>query len=87
MYLYLAVSTTIMSAALVRKEDKKQLQVYYVSQAFQEAEAIKTTGRIKAQAKWVETKALSTITEVKIQSFVWKNIILQVRDSTDDHIR
>ena len=25
--------------------------------------------------KWVETKALSTITEVKIQSFVWKNII------------
>ena len=25
--------------------------------------------------KWVEVEALSTITEAKIQSFVWKNII------------
>ena len=25
--------------------------------------------------KWVEAEALSTITEAKIQSFVWKNII------------
>ena len=25
--------------------------------------------------KWVETEALATITEAKIQSFVWKNII------------
>ena len=38
MYLYLAVSATVMKAALVRKEDRKQLQVYYVNQAFQEAE-------------------------------------------------
>ena len=25
--------------------------------------------------KWVEAKALATITEAKIQSFLWKNII------------
>ena len=25
--------------------------------------------------KWVETEALATITEAKVQSFVWKNII------------
>ena len=25
--------------------------------------------------KWVEAEALSTITEVRVQSFVWKNII------------
>ena len=25
--------------------------------------------------KWVEAEALATITEVKVQSFVWKNIV------------
>ena len=25
--------------------------------------------------KWVEVEALSTITEAKIQNFIWKNII------------
>ena len=39
LYLYLAVSTTAMSVALIRKEAKKQLPVYYVSQAFQGAES------------------------------------------------
>ena len=39
MYLYLAVSATVMSVALIREEDKKKLPVYYVSQAFQGAEA------------------------------------------------
>ena len=34
LYLYLTVSTTAVSAALIRKEAKKQLPVYYVSQAF-----------------------------------------------------
>nr|XP_023909274.1 uncharacterized protein LOC112020937 [Quercus suber] len=38
LYLYLAVSSTAVSAALIREEDKKQLPVYYVSQAFQGAE-------------------------------------------------
>ena len=31
LYLYLAVSTTAVSAALIREEDKTQLPVYYVS--------------------------------------------------------
>ena len=39
LYLYLAVSTTTVSAALIREEAKKQLPVYYVSQAFQGAES------------------------------------------------
>ena len=39
LYLYLAVSTSAVSAALIRKEGKKQLPVYYVSQAFQGAES------------------------------------------------
>ena len=37
LYLYLAVSTTAVSAALIREEDKKQFPIYYVSQAFQGA--------------------------------------------------
>ena len=36
--LYLAMSATAVIAALIREEDKKQLLVYYVSQAFQGAE-------------------------------------------------
>ena len=36
--LYLAVLAMTVSAALIREEDKKQLTVYYVSQAFQGAE-------------------------------------------------
>ena len=39
LYLYLAVSSTTMSATLIRKEDGMQLPIYYVSQAFQGAEA------------------------------------------------
>ena len=36
--LYLAMSAMVVSAALIREEDKKQLPVYYDSQAFQGAE-------------------------------------------------
>ena len=39
LYLYLAVSASTVSAALIREEGKKQLPVYYVSQAFQRAES------------------------------------------------
>ena len=39
LYLYLAVSTTAVSAALIREEVKKQRPVYYVNQAFQGAES------------------------------------------------
>ena len=38
LYLYLAVSETAVSAALIREENRKQLPVYYDSQAFQGAE-------------------------------------------------
>ena len=34
LYLYLAVSETTVNASLIREEDRKQLPVYYVSQAF-----------------------------------------------------
>ena len=37
--MYLAVSAMAVSAALIREEGKKQLPVYYVSQAFQRAES------------------------------------------------
>ena len=39
LYLYLAVSTTAVSAALICEKAKKQLPVYYVNQAFQGAES------------------------------------------------
>nr|POF16974.1 retrovirus-related pol polyprotein from transposon 17.6 [Quercus suber] len=39
LYLYLAVSDTALSGALIREEDKKQLLVYYANQAFQGAES------------------------------------------------
>ena len=37
--MYLAVSTTVVSATLIGEEERKQLPVYYVSQAFQGVEA------------------------------------------------
>ena len=39
LFLYLAVSATVVSAALIRKESKVQHPVYYINQAFQGAEA------------------------------------------------
>ena len=39
LYLYLAMSASAVSAALIREKGKKQLPVYYVSQAFQGAES------------------------------------------------
>ena len=39
LYLYLVVSTTAVSAALICEEGKKQLLIYYVSQAFQGVES------------------------------------------------
>ena len=38
LYLYLVVSATAVSVTLIREEDRKQLPVYYISQAFQGAE-------------------------------------------------
>ena len=39
LYLYLAVSATAVSVALIREEDRRHLPIYYISQAFQGAEA------------------------------------------------
>ena len=52
MYLYLAVSTTAVSAALILEEDGTQLPVYYVIQAFQGAEA---------KYPWIEKIAFALI--------------------------
>ena len=40
LFLYLAVSVTAVSAALIREENKVQLPVYYISQAFQDAKTL-----------------------------------------------
>ena len=37
--MYLVVSATVVSVALIQEEGKTQLPIYYVSQAFQGAEA------------------------------------------------
>jgi len=37
LFLYLVVSTTAVSAALIQEENRVQLPVYYISQAFQGA--------------------------------------------------
>ena len=37
--MYLAMSASVVSAGLIKEEGKKQLPVYYVSQAFQGAES------------------------------------------------
>ena len=39
LFLYIAVLATAISAALIQEENKVQLSVYYISQAFQGAEA------------------------------------------------
>ena len=39
LFLYLAVSVTVMSAALIREENRIQRPMYYVSQVFQGAKA------------------------------------------------
>ena len=39
MFLYLPVSTTAVSAALIREENKIHRPIYYINQAFQGAEA------------------------------------------------
>ena len=39
LFIYLVVSTTVVSAALIREENRIQLPIYYVSQVFQGANA------------------------------------------------
>ena len=39
LYLYLVVSATVVNVALIQEEDRRQLPIYYVNQAFQGTEA------------------------------------------------
>ena len=52
LYLYLAVSITVVSTALIQEEDKMRLLVYYVSQAFQ---------GVEARYPWIEKIAFALI--------------------------
>ena len=68
LYLYLTVSATAVSAALIREEDKKQLPVYYVSQAFQ---------GVKAKYPRIEKITFALIVTLrKLQSYFQANPIL-----------
>ena len=74
LYLYLAVSTTTtaVSAALIREEDRKQLPVYYVSQAFQGA---------KAKCPRIEKIVFALIVALrKLQPYFQANPILVMTD-------
>ena len=52
LYLYLAVSITVVSTALIQEEDKMRLLVYYISQAFQ---------GVEARYPWIEKIAFALI--------------------------
>jgi len=70
--LYLAVSATAVSVALILEDDKKQLPVYYVSQAFQGA---------KAKYLRIEKIALVLIVAArKLRSYFQANPILVMTD-------
>ena len=70
--MYLAVSAIAVSPALIREEDKKQLPVYYVSQAFQGA---------KARYPRIEKIVFALIVASrKLQPYFQANLILVMMD-------
>ena len=72
LYLYLAVSNTAVSAALICEEAKKQLPVYYVSQAFQGA---------KSNYPRIEKIAFALIAASrKLRQYFQTNPILVIKD-------
>ena len=72
--MYLAVSAIAVSPALIREEDKKQLPVYYVSQAFQGAEA---------RYPRIEKIAFALIVALpKLRSYFQANPILVMTDQS-----
>ena len=72
LYLYLAVSNTAVSAALICEEAKKQLPVYYVSQAFQGA---------KSNYPRIEKIAFALIAASrKLRQYFQANPILVIKD-------
>ena len=66
------MSATVVSAALIQEEDKSQLLVYYVSQAFQGAEA---------KYPWIEKIAFALIVALhKLCPYFQANPILVMTD-------
>lgn len=72
LYLYLAVSVSAVSVALIREEGKKQLPVYYISQAFEGAES---------RYPRIENIAFASIvTSRKLRQYFQANPILVMMD-------
>ena len=72
LFLYLAVSVTAVSTALIREENKKQLSVYYISQAFQ---------GVEAKYPRIEKMAFALIVvSRKIHPYFQENLILLMMD-------
>ena len=72
LYLYLVVSATTVSITLVQEEDKTQLPVYYVSQAFQ---------GVEAKYPWIEKIAFALIVASrKLRPYFQTNLILVMTD-------
>ena len=68
LFLYLPVSTTAVRAALIREENKIQLPVYYISQAFQGAEA---------RYSWIEKITFALIVALrKLPPYFQANLII-----------
>ena len=68
LFLYLAVSTTAVSVALIREENKIQRPVYYISQAFQGAEA---------RYSWIEKITFALIVASrKLRPYFQANLIV-----------
>ena len=72
LFLYLVVSTTAVSAALIREENKIQRLVYYISQAFQGA---------KARYPWIEKITFALIVASrKLRPYFQANPIVVITD-------
>ena len=72
LFLYLVVSVTAVSTALIREENKKQLSVYYISQAFQ---------GVEAKYPRIEKMAFALIVASrKIHPYFQENLILLMMD-------
>ena len=70
LFLYLVVSTTAVSAALIREENKIQRLVYYISQAFQGA---------KARYPWIEKITFALIVASrKLRPYFQANLIVVI---------
>ena len=72
LFLYLVVSMTAVSAALIREENKIQCPVYYISQAFQGAEA---------RYLWIEKITFALIVASrKLRPYFQANLIVVMTD-------